>query len=177
MATPENVAAGKKGQIPPKSSVKWFDKAPRPDADSDTTFIAVLAGQGVEVVRGQTRTVVDTSYGGIKRGIPSEVVRELERADVLEPRDIRMIISERTLERRLSNRERLKLEESDGIARLLRVIAHANRIFEDEDLSEEWLRSPNPALNDEVPMSMARTDSGAREVEGVLTRIEHGVFD
>jgi len=122
------------------------------------------------------RTVIDISYGGIKRGILPQALRELEDSEVLERSDIQMIITERTLERRLSNAQMLKLEESDGIARLLRVLAHANDVFEDEALAEEWLRSPNPALNNEVPMQMARTDIGAREVEAVLTRIEYGVF-
>lgn len=135
-----------------------------------------MSGTMFHFQRGRGTTTIDTAYRGVKAGYLPETVRQLERADVLERDDIHMIITERTLERRLSRKERLKLEESDGIARLLRVLAHANRVFEDEDLAEEWLRHPNPAL-DEVPMRMARTDIGAREVEAVLTRLEHGVFD
>ena len=119
---------------------------------------------------------IDLSYGGIKKGFESKIIRELERAKLLSRADIHMIISERTLDRRLAKRERLKPQESDGIARLLRVLSHAFRVFEDEALAEEWLRQPNPALGGEVPMTMAATDIGAREVEGALTRIEHGVF-
>ena len=136
-----------------------------------------LTGEAIRVSWSETSIDIDLSYRGVKAGYDPQLLRDLERAEVLERSDIEMIISTRTLERRLSNRERLRLEESDGIARLLRVLAHANRVFEDEDLAEEWLRSPNPALDDEVPMDMTRTDIGAREVEGVLTRIEHGIFD
>lgn len=159
------------------TETKWFIRSRRPSQPHTAVVVSMRAGQTFEVARGDARTVVDTSYSGVKAGLVPDILRELERAEVLSPDDIHMIISERTLERRLSKRERLKLEESDGIARLLRVIAHANRVFEDEELAEEWLRSPNPALDDEVPMSMARTDVGAREVEGVLSRIEHGIFD
>ena len=105
------------------------------------------------------------------------IIRKLEVADILERGDVARIITKRTLERRLSNNEALNVAEADGIARLLRVIAHAERVFEDEALAEEWLRSPNPALDDEIPMVMAATDVGAREVEGVLTRLEYGIFD
>lgn len=136
-----------------------------------------LTGEAIRVSWSETSFDIDLSYRGVKAGYHPQLLRDLERAEVLDRSDIEMIISARTLERRLSNHERLKIEESDGIARLLRVLAHANRVFEDEDLAEEWLRSPNPALDDEVPMDMTRTDIGAREVEGVLTRIEHGVFD
>ncbi len=86
------------------------------------------------------------------------------------------MIADRTLERRISRREPLKPEEVDGILRLLRVLAHAVRVFEDPEIAEEWLRLPNPELDGEVPMQMAATDLGAREVEAVLMRIEHGVF-
>lgn len=117
------------------------------------------------------------SYEELKAGMMPQFLRELEAAEVLLRDDIRMIITDRTLERRISQNEPLKLEEADGIARLIRVIVHALRVFEDSELAEEWIRSPNPALDDEVPIEMARTDTGAREVEAVLGRIEHGIFD
>jgi putative toxin-antitoxin system antitoxin component (TIGR02293 family) len=87
-----------------------------------------------------------------------------------------MVIPQRTFERRLSEHQTLKIDEADAIARLLRVRDHARQVFEDDDLAEEWLSLPNPELGDEIPIEMARTDIGAREVEAVLGRIEHGVY-
>ena len=138
-----------------------------------------LHGPGFEIrTRDKGRPItLDFSYAAIKAGVPATVVRDLQRMDLLESRDVHMIIPSRTLDRRTGKKEPLKPDEADGIARLLRVISHAMRVFEDDELAEEWLRCPNPALDDEVPMTMAATDVGAREVEGVLTRIEHGVFD
>lgn len=145
--------------------------------DQRKSSVTLNSKDGFQVRVGDNVITVHLDYGAIKEGFEASLLTNLEKAEVLERDDIDMIIKRRTLERRLSNRERLKLEESDGIARLLRIIGHANKVFEDEELAEEWLRCPNPALDDEVPMTMARTDSGAREVEGVLMRLEFGVFD
>lgn len=116
------------------------------------------------------------TYRDIRNGIGSAKVRILEQARIIEREDVRMIIPDRTLERRISAGEDLKPEEADGIARLVRVVKHARDVFENEAAADIWLRSPNPELGEEVPMRMAATDVGAREVEAVLTRIEHGVF-
>ena len=116
------------------------------------------------------------SYGDLKDGIPVSFVARVLDQRLLLREDVERVIPTRTLERRRANNEDLKTEEIDGLLRLLRVRAHALRVFEDISLADEWLRSANPALRDERPMDMARTDVGAREVEGVLGRLEHGVY-
>jgi putative toxin-antitoxin system antitoxin component (TIGR02293 family) len=115
------------------------------------------------------------NLGWLQRGVPASFARAVER-DWLRREDIRQIIPDRTLERRIANGEDLKIEEADGLARLMRVVSLARRAFEDEGLADEWLRTPNPALNDLIPIQMARTDLGGREVEAVLMRLEQGVF-
>ena len=151
--------------------------ATKPDPTGPTGPIVLAKGQSFEIRAPGWEGTVDLSYSAIRSGVPATIVRDLQRASVFERQDIERFISTRTQERRLKEKQALKPDEADGLARLLRVVSHAQRVFEDEELAEEWLRSPNPALNDEVPMAMAETDVGAREVEGVLSRIEHGVFD
>lgn len=90
--------------------------------------------------------------------------------------DIRMVIPDRTLERRIRDDQTLTLDEADGIVRLLRIVEAARRVFESNDLADQFLRSPNPALGGHVPIQLARSDLGGREVEAVLGRLEHGVF-
>ncbi|MBN9886841.1 antitoxin Xre/MbcA/ParS toxin-binding domain-containing protein [Salipiger abyssi] len=147
------------------------------DPKASAAHIRVLPGKGYEVHRADRIAFYDLSYSSIMSGVSASVVREIQKSSILDKGDINRIIPNRTLERRMQKDEALRPDEADAIARLLRVVAHAFRVFEDEELAEEWLRSPNPALNDEVPMTMAATDVGAREVEGVLTRLEHGIFD
>lgn len=115
------------------------------------------------------------SFKAVTAGIPAPLVRQLIGPD-LRAEDLRMIIPDRTLERRIAEGENLRLEEADGIARLLRVVAMARQVFGNPALADEWLRVANPALEGEVPIRMARSDIGGREVEAVLGRLAHGVF-
>jgi len=116
------------------------------------------------------------SYRAIKSGMHPSDVRALEAEGALQRADIAMIIPLRTFERRMAEDQPLKLEEADGIARLVRVVTQARQVFGDAALAEEFLRGANPALGGEAPMTLARTDVGGREVEAVLGRIAHGVF-
>lgn len=121
------------------------------------------------------QAAVFTSFRALEQGVPSSTVRALESQGLTRD-DIRQIIPDRTLDRRIAKGEPLKIEEADGLARLLRVVNAARQVFENDANADEWLRSPNPALGDRIPIEMARTDLGGREVEAVLTRIAHGVF-
>jgi len=116
------------------------------------------------------------TYEDVRAGIVSSRVRDLEKTGIIGRDDVRMIIPERTLERRIKAKEALRTEEADGIARLVRVVRHARDVFENDETANRWLRLPNPALGGEIPMRMAATDVGAREVETILARIEHGIF-
>ncbi len=58
-----------------------------------------------------------------------------------------------------------------------RVFAKALELFEgDRDAASEWMLSPLPALGGETPIDIARTEAGARQVENLVGRIEHGVY-
>ena len=48
-------------------------------------------------------------------------------------------------------------------------------VFGTEDKASTWLRRPNRALNNELPIRLLDTDVGTRQVEDILGRIEHGV--
>jgi putative toxin-antitoxin system antitoxin component (TIGR02293 family) len=85
-------------------------------------------------------------------------------------------IPQRTLARRQSE-GRLNPEESDRVLRASRVFEMAVDLFEDDvDEARRWLQTPNPALAGDSPIQFASTDVGAREVENLIGRLEHGVF-
>lgn len=85
-------------------------------------------------------------------------------------------IRPRTLDRR-KKEGRLHPEESDRLLRASRVFGRAIVLFEgDGEGALRWLSSPQRALGRAVPLEMARTEVGAREVEGLIGRLEHGVF-
>ena len=85
-------------------------------------------------------------------------------------------IRPRTLDRR-KKEDRLHPEESDRLVRASRVFGRAIALFEgDVEGALGWLSTPQRALGGAVPLEMARIEIGAREVEGLIGRLEHGVF-
>jgi putative toxin-antitoxin system antitoxin component (TIGR02293 family) len=81
----------------------------------------------------------------------------------------------RTLARRKLER-RLRPDESDRLVRAARLYAEAVALFEgDEGQARRWLTTPQPALSGATPLDVAITDLGAREVEALIGRLEHGI--
>jgi putative toxin-antitoxin system antitoxin component (TIGR02293 family) len=60
--------------------------------------------------------------------------------------------------------------------RVARLIERAARVLESGENARKWLTSPQIGLGGAVPMEYAGTEVGAREVEDLLGRIEHGVY-
>jgi putative toxin-antitoxin system antitoxin component (TIGR02293 family) len=85
-------------------------------------------------------------------------------------------IKPRTLDRR-RQKGRLQPEESDRLLRLGRVFGKILELFEgDSEAAREWLYAPQRALGGAHPSEMVKTEVGAREVEALAGRMEHGVF-
>lgn len=85
-------------------------------------------------------------------------------------------IPERTLARRRVA-GRLAPEESEKLLRLSSIFEKAVELFEGEVSSAvQWLAAPKRALGNQTPLQYARTEVGAREVENLIGRLEHGVF-
>jgi putative toxin-antitoxin system antitoxin component (TIGR02293 family) len=85
-------------------------------------------------------------------------------------------IPERTLARRRSA-GRLAPEESERLLRISNIFEKAVELFEgDADAAVLWLTTPKKALNGQQPLQYSRTEPGAREVENLIGRVEHGVF-
>ena len=87
-----------------------------------------------------------------------------------------MQIAGRTLTRRRAE-GRFRPDESDRLLRAGRVFGRALRLFDgDRIAARKWLMSSQPSLGGAIPLRLAETDVGAREVEAIIGRIEHGVF-
>ena len=87
-----------------------------------------------------------------------------------------VIIPARTLQHRRSRNERLTVEESDRVIRALRVLSAAEGVYESRERALQWLRRVNPRLNGRSPISLLKTDTGARIVEELLGQIDEGYF-
>jgi putative toxin-antitoxin system antitoxin component (TIGR02293 family) len=87
-----------------------------------------------------------------------------------------VIIPQRTLQHRRSRREKLTVDESDRVLRAIRVLSLAEAIYGSRERALAWLRKPNPRLDDRVPLSLLKTDTGSRIVEELLVQIDEGMF-
>jgi putative toxin-antitoxin system antitoxin component (TIGR02293 family) len=85
-------------------------------------------------------------------------------------------IPDRTLSRRKSV-GRIGPEESERLLRISNIFEKAVELFEgDTESAVQWLTTPKKALDGQLPIQYSRTELGAREVENLIGRLEHGVF-
>ena len=84
-------------------------------------------------------------------------------------------MSRATLHRRKKTGH-LDRNESDRLVRYVRVFARASEALGGEAGARSWWAAPALAFGGETPLDYADTEIGAREVEALLLRLEHGVF-
>jgi len=110
----------------------------------------------------------------IHEGLPFASLEYVIKNKILTKEEaLRFIVVQRTFDRRKKSK-RLSEVESDKLVRILRVRNFAGTVLGAED-ADEWLRIPNPILNDKVPLDLLETDIGAQLVEATLGRIAHGI--
>lgn len=84
-------------------------------------------------------------------------------------------VSPATLHRRKKSGN-LETPESERVVRFARLFGIVMDVFETREATREWLKTANPGTAGETPLSYADTEFGAREVENLIGRIDHGVF-
>jgi putative toxin-antitoxin system antitoxin component (TIGR02293 family) len=87
-----------------------------------------------------------------------------------------VVIASRTLQHRRSRREKLTIEESDRVLRVIRVLSLTESIYGSRQRALEWLRKPHARLDGRAPFSLLKTDTGSRIVEELLIQIDEGMF-
>lgn len=140
------------------------------------TEIVIDVLGGPRVFRGRTLPTAAEMRDRIKAGLPFsslESVRERLNLSVPEAATV-LQMPLRTLARRRQAR-RLAADESDRLYRLARLAAQAMVVLGSEEKAAEWLHRPNRSLNGEPPIRLLDTDVGARQVEDILGRLEHGI--
>jgi putative toxin-antitoxin system antitoxin component (TIGR02293 family) len=103
--------------------------------------------------------------------LPAETITEMVSHGVMEE-EIRQIVAAPA---ELAGRMQLTPEQSDRAARLAHVISFAERVFGSRDKAFFWLRLPSEQLEGRTPISYLSTETGARFVEEMLVRIDHGI--
>lgn len=113
----------------------------------------------------------------LEAGLPVRELDELQAVlDVLIEQLAPLLdISKATLHRRRAA-GRLEPAESDRLVRFARLAGRAVEVFGSLEEARRWLKTPQVGLGGARPLDYARTEVGAREVEDLLGRIEHGVY-
>ena len=126
---------------------------------------AHILGESVHDLAGLTAAVA--------RGFPRAVAREVANhaapaRGAVHNQVAALVASPATLKRST----RLSPDASARAERLARVIALAQQALGGADEARAWLINPHPML-DTMPIKLAATDLGARQVERLLHNIEH----
>jgi putative toxin-antitoxin system antitoxin component (TIGR02293 family) len=108
--------------------------------------------------------------------LPPSVVKRLltlglERSEIHDT-----VIPARTLQHRRSRREKLTLEESDRVLRVVRILSSAESVYGNRERALAWLRKPHARVEGRSPLSLIKTDTGSRIVEELLIQIDEGMF-
>ncbi len=136
---------------------------------SDHGYVLLLGLEPADTVRLVERVERGFSYRELEHLRDNVGLSRSDLADLVK-------VKPRTLDRR-KKEDHLLPEESDRLLRVSRVFGKALELFEgDPKAAREWLSSPQTALGGAVPLDIAKTDIGAREVEALVGRLEHGVF-
>lgn len=95
----------------------------------------------------------------------------LERSEIDEA-----IIPSRTLQHRRTRREKLTMDESDRVLRMIRALSATEAIYGSRERALAWMRRPQASLEGRTPLSLLKTDTGSRLVEELLIQIDEGMY-
>lgn len=114
----------------------------------------------------------------IESGLPAASALAFKEALMLTNEELGALlgVSTRTLARWQPGKSRLDAVSGDRLLRSARLFSIASDVLEDPEAAARWLKSPQRALAGAIPLDLARTDVGARAVEALLGRMEHGVY-
>lgn len=84
-------------------------------------------------------------------------------------------INPRTLSCRKQN-NRFNKEESDRILRVQLIFNLAVQILATKENAINWIKSPQFALDNMLPIELLDTELGSHEIEDLLYQIKYGVF-
>ncbi|MHB1307676.1 MAG: type II RES/Xre toxin-antitoxin system antitoxin [Limisphaerales bacterium] len=116
---------------------------------------------------------VDRLVSLVRHGLPARSFKVL--CDAMGISAERLAKVAQIAPRTLARRRVFKPDESDRILRLGWLFQRAAEVLGTEAEARRWLLTPQWSLAGELPLDYADTEPGAREVEALLGRIEHGV--
>lgn len=122
-------------------------------------------------------TTLHLNLSAVESGVPLDTMSSFSEASGVPMKDLyEVVIPARTLKHRRARREPLSRDESDKLARLVRIFDYAVRVFDGIDRARIWLEEPKKRFDSRTPLEMLRTEIGGRMVEEFLGQIDEGMF-
>jgi putative toxin-antitoxin system antitoxin component (TIGR02293 family) len=112
----------------------------------------------------------------VERQLPAASIKRLLALGITRTEVDALVIPLRTLQHRRSRHQKLTVEESDRVLRLMRVLSQAEDLYGSRERALAWLRRANPRLSNRPAIELLKTDSGSRIVEELLLQIDEGMF-
>lgn len=114
----------------------------------------------------------------LNQGLPVSVLDHIHEWTEMSKADILRVtgINERNVARRKSAGRTLTPDESERVARFVRVLDATVDYFGNKDDAWRWLQTPVRGLGNVAPVDLISTETGALEVTDLIGRLEHGVF-
>lgn len=119
---------------------------------------------------------LETAVSKINKGLGTGILATIQSRLHLSNQQLSdlMLVSTRTLDRR-KKENRLPPDESERSYRIARLTDRAYQVFGETEKVASWFSEPNFALGNKKPLELAKTEPGARLIEQLLGRIEHGI--
>jgi len=158
--------AGRAAHSPDIEAFRKIIKAGRVGSYSYMSLLGLRSQDPIRIVK---RLEKGLDFQALERFQKNTGLSTSELAEVV-------VITMRTLHRR-KEQGRLEPEESDRLMRVSRIFGKALELFEgDSEAARQWISTRQSALRGERPIVLTKTDLGAREVEALINRLEHGVL-
>ena len=109
-------------------------------------------------------------------GAKLDTIEELRKAGLTFTEVAELVIPPRPLNHRKARSQRLTMEETERLFRVVRVLAFADRVFGSHEKALRWLRIPDDRLQDASPLSLLKTEAGGKVVEGMLWAIDENIY-
>jgi putative toxin-antitoxin system antitoxin component (TIGR02293 family) len=120
---------------------------------------------------------LEFDLNAVERGVPLDAIPAFAAESGFSLRQVlEVVIPLRTLKHRRAKGQDLSLDESDKLARLSRAYHFALEVFGSPEKARKFLTTPKQRLSARTPLSLLRTETGGRLVEGMLWQIADGVF-
>jgi putative toxin-antitoxin system antitoxin component (TIGR02293 family) len=113
----------------------------------------------------------------VEAGVPLSAITTFVASSGVPLKDVyNIVIPARTLKHRRDRKQNLTRDESDKLARLVRVFDLALKVFGEPKRALLWLSRPKVRFEDRSPIEMLQTQMGAHSVEEMICQIDEGMF-